>query len=613
MNKKRMLIVTFVIGTMLFVLTQCSLSGILDELKGLDIDITIDVTDDIPVTTSTTISSTTTSTTIASTTTTVPINTEGWTQFIPSSDSRLIYIAADGDDDMALVYSTADSEIGSDPFRPVGTIMPFETYASAATQIRVGYPDWILFKRGDSFHAQIIPQSGRDEDEYSLVSSYGTATELPLIKPVAAGTSVVDKYSRRGDNLMYAAITLLNFHATVRDHNSSEFSDISNITGINIRAAGTGSEHGIINNLIIEGCQFRSFNTNVIQAREDGILEDVTIRRCSIFDNYSDGNGHSQGLFTANLNGLLFEENILHHNGWYSQAPATPGTATIFNHNIYFNNCKNATFRGNISMQPSSIHFKFTADSAQASSTNLTLENNLYIDGEIGLSIGGNEIDPFRFQNISIRDNVFTEIGNSQPTNRVLGWALDVVDWDGGEVSGNLFIHNSNPLVTNNHVLYLEGGTRNVTFTNNRSYGIRGRQIEIDDRNSNLRTNIIFTGNILQSPNYTGVPLEINDSTLTGLSFVDNIYYSDAPPAYRIDFNPYISFEQWQSVSGDNSQFSEYTFPDSTRSIETYQDYLGETATLDAFIEGCRNQNRFNWSSQYSAETVITWLQGGYF
>jgi NTE family protein len=63
------------------------------------------------------------------------------------------------------------------------------------------------------------------------------------------------------------------------------------------------------------------------------------------------------------------------------------------------------------------------------------MDDNLYVEGEIGIGAGGNEPGPLRFKDVKITNNVFMHIGRDRPTNRDLGWYIEILDWDGGLVS----------------------------------------------------------------------------------------------------------------------------------------------------------------------------------
>ncbi|MDX2248668.1 MAG: hypothetical protein SF052_17920 [Bacteroidia bacterium] len=109
----------------------------------------------------------------------------GFTQFTPSSDSRIIYVSSSsGNDATAQFYSPSAPSIGSNPFNPTGVIDAYQTLAAAKTHLRNGYPDWILLKRGDTFTNQsfeLLNKSGRNRNEPLLIAAYGMASERPAV------------------------------------------------------------------------------------------------------------------------------------------------------------------------------------------------------------------------------------------------------------------------------------------------------------------------------------------------------------------------------------------------------------------------------------------------
>ena len=94
------------------------------------------------------------------------------------------------------------------------------------------------------------------------------------------------------------------------------------------------------------------------------------------------------------------------------------------------------------------------------------VSDNLFVGGEIGISAGGNtdyNTGP-RWENINIVDNVLIAIGRDQPTNRTLGWYIDVDDWNGGDVCGNYLLHNENLNVNNLNGINVSGHSTDVTL-----------------------------------------------------------------------------------------------------------------------------------------------------
>jgi len=185
-------------------------------------------------------------------------------------------------------------------------------------------------------------------------------------------------------------------------------------------------------------------------------------------------------------------------------------------------------------------------------------------------------------------------------------------DWDGGIIKNNYIIHNTKSEVLNIVGISVEGGSRDVLITNNIIYNINGINFKVEESDAYLRENISISGNIFQEPIYSDYT--INSIAMNGLMFDDNIYFNKANPSETLVIeNIRYSFESWQVVLNDlTSTFREYSFPDPTKDIDTYQEFIGETASLDAFIQACRDQDRFNWDPRYNTQAINYWIKKGY-
>jgi hypothetical protein len=529
----------------------------------------------------------------------------GWTVFTPASDSRIVYVSAsDGNDATAQTYTSGAAAIGNDPFLPGGQIKPFKTIAAAFKAVRDSSPDWVLLKRGDTLYEAGDIKTGRSSTQPFLFSAYGPSNERPLLKTGAQGAiDVCCKNSR------YFAIVGISFYAQTRDPDSPEFVSDSGSTGFNIYTGDGYATRGVL----IEDCMFRFYTGNVIQG--PGSLSDIVIRRNVIVDNYC-ANAHSQGLYTDNVS-LTLEENVFDHNGWYKQSIAgdnaqTGGQATMFNHNTYFSASHDVTFRNNLFLRASSIGNKWTANNGIASATNIVVENNLYVEGEIGISMGGNVAGPYRFKNIRIADNVMQDIGRGRPTNRTLGWGLEIQEWDSGSVTGNYFLHNASDIVNNVYALNVNGGagTRHVTIAGNTVFGMKTSGILVNF-NDTLSA-IVFSGNAVQSQ---GINAGLMSTTgFNGLSFSGNSYFSARPAG------------QWFNVAGVNTDLAGWTtrsgetgatgtavsYPDPGRTVEAYHATLGKAATFSAFIAEARKQSKTNWRTEYTAAEINDWIRTGF-
>ena len=162
-------------------------------------------------------------------------------------------------------------------------------------------------------------------------------------------------------------------------------------------------------------------------------------------------NERVQGIYGHNIHGLEIRNCTFDHNGW--GPPGVKGAqATMFNHNIYlsgtigpnardgeaYDGLRNVTIAHNLIANSSSIGVKLSA-LAERSVTDIHIEDNKFVHGEIGVSAGGNGTMANRFDDIHIVRNLFDDIGATQPSGRAFAWGIDIQDWITGEVVGNRF------------------------------------------------------------------------------------------------------------------------------------------------------------------------------
>ncbi|NLF38031.1 hypothetical protein GX586_01210 [bacterium] len=531
----------------------------------------------------------------------------GWTTFTPSADTRIIYVSSSGGNDAtAQWYAPGNGAIGADPFNPTGAILPYATIAAASAVSRNGYPDWVLLKRGDQFFEKLATRNGRAADERSLYGAYGGATSRPLLK-IASGVG----WSCSG--IKHAAIVSMDMYAYKRDPASPDYAGAAGATMIDIGVSSSGGTNVV--SLLIEDCLLRFGSANIdFENRNGSTCLDVLIRRNVLLDSYST-NSHSQGMFAYGASCVL-EENIFDHNGWLVQGGGNNdqarGAATVFNHNTYYSHCHDVTFRGNTFIRASSIGNKWTADSDERAS-NLSMIDNLYVDGEVGISIGGNNPGTYRFPNAAIISNVFTDIGLSRPTGRTLAWYVGVQDWDGGVIAGNLLLHQTNTVVKNTHGISFSGtGSRNVSVRDNVIHNLLGRYgVTLTDSAGN--ENIVFSGNKVQFPGLD-TRLVVSEEPLPVMTFRDSTYYSDcgAGTWFLYDDGD-MGFASWQTAAREQSAVAhKLVFPDPARTVQTYMTSIGGAGTYAAFIAAVRGQSKTNWRPELTAHAMNEYFRAGF-
>lgn len=542
----------------------------------------------------------------------------GWSIITPSEDSRLIYVSSDvGDDETAEFYMPRDIA----DLRNPGLIKPFKTINAGLEHARRGFPDWILLRQGDEWQVQERTEltGGRSVDERFVLTSYGETGDRPVISN-SEGKEIL----RIWTNQNYIAITGISFYGIERDPDGAQFvgwGNVPELAGILIY----GAEGTKMGSILMEDNNF-NFLSKAINSSGEAEHVDIVVRRNIIRNSYNEL-GHSQGMFAINTSAFL-EENIFDHNGWYKQQKEesgrekTEGQATIYNHNTYFPKSQNSIFRDNIFLRPSSIHNKWTAnpsgDVDAIVSRNLTMKDNLYVGGEIGISAGGNDDydTGARWENIQIVDNIMLAIGRDQPTNRNLGWYIDSIDWQGGRICGNYLLNNDNVAVQNINAIKVNGHSSDITVSKNLIYGLKMLErstnngaITVDD---DPKSNISITDNNIQLSGGKMLPV-IVDETVAG-RFQNNRYYtgSDVEQWFRVAGVDY-SYDDWLTLAGDTGSSNEQqTFDAPERSFETYLTSIGLSPNINAFVEAATNLPPRTWDERFSAAKINTYIREGY-
>ena len=199
----------------------------------------------------------------------------------------------------------------------------------------------------------------------------------------------------------------------------------------------------------------------------------------------------------------------------------------------------------------------------------------------------------------------------SRPTNRTLSWYFWFEGWNGGDVHNNYLLHQQVAQNTNTVGILVEGDQRDVLFSENIMYGLLdGIGLYI---NSSDISGMVFSDNALQFPTAADYLISSGYATNGSWQFSGNCYFSDKAEDVQFRLAGVSqSLTQWQSATGDTSTVSQFEFPDASRDIAGYQAHLGGTATIEAFINACRSQNRYNWDPRYTADAVNDWIKAGF-
>jgi len=489
-----------------------------------------------------------------------PLDKSGWSIIKPQVDSRLIYVSSsEGDDNRARPYFSAHI---ADPYNPDKKFVAYKSISKAMKSVRNGYPDWVLLKRGDEWIVKkpIAGVSGKAKSSPFVLTSYGDSYKRPLVKTGVSSGFVL----ARGRS--FVAVVGVDFYAHQRDPNSIGFVGWDNVKKPSGFKSVTNNKADI-QSLLLEDNVFRFYKNNV-QINGNKKSLNIVIRRNQFLDSYST-TSHSQGVYIADGT-LLLEENLFDHNGWFKQRfqklnSRAEGQATFYNHNAYFKNINNSTIRGNIFSRASSMGVKFTSNSSKQTkrnavkSSNLLIDGNLFIEGEIGLSIGGNTDfnNGYRWKNIRVNNNLMFNVGGSRPTNRGLAWHIDADDWDGGEIVNNYLLYNDNPSkVKNVFGIKVSGWSQNVQISRNVIHGLHEG----------------VNRSIITPKNKDRLNIEVRNNLVNQVHIIRT----------------------------------------NSKNIGSYMASLGATGGADSFIIGVKQQAKNNWKVEYTVATLYKYIKSSF-
>jgi hypothetical protein len=519
----------------------------------------------------------------------------GFTTFDLSDDSLVVYVSSSEGD---------DSNDGLSPDSPVATP------ARGAELVRDGYPDFLLFRRGDSWRAMDIGpdrvvrrfKSGRDPDHKMVVYSYGDSTERPRLE--------IDKpfIDDDGNERNYLAIVGLSLISYPKVPSDPEFNGTD---GGGVRFVGTGHDILVEDNYVEYG-EFVAQNVTDISFRRNVVYRSYQVGTCATnADGSRDANGNSDirpsGIFAGSVDGLTIDSNVFDENGWNPDVPEA--CATIYNHDMYLSGNQRLRVRDNLVLRASSIGIKMSS-SGPSGSSDIVIENNLFAEGEIGISMGGNADTEYRFTDAVVRDNVFTDIGRSQPTTRTLSWYVEILDNDGTEISGNLFVNQ--PQLGNPFGLRLgNASNRDITVADNLFHGIERRSLWL--AGTDAWEAISVTGNTFVSTSDEDCMIA-QDGPFAPTMYADNQYQSAAAQSsWFCADGARLDLDGWRAAANEDSATAvAFDAPEPNRNLDTYAASLGIGSTLADFAENARVQSRHRYRPELDAANANNYIREGF-
>jgi len=587
---------------------------------------------------------------------------------IQQPGSRIFYISADGSDPsdtetpLKQIYfwngnhiidatgstTGADGELyGTDPMNPTGLIRPYKSWpfvaprrtgwgigaakvgapwdgtsykAPGGGEFRYGFPDWWLFKRGDTFNLKADYLSFAQKTAPSLTETSGGSLTLPG-GANASKTQVMGAYGNLNDPRPRfinpnSTTFLIQSNRVPPKHIiylSLHFDGRGTVTsnGFSFRDLPAESE-----NILLEDIWLEALGGSDIQH----VSAQITLRRALITDGFSIGKGHVQGLYTSGNRDakIRIEQSILMRNGFKNGDPAIDWppsgaqTWNIFNRNMYLSGECNNMVCGVFDT------ISLIGASGDQFRPGMRVERNFFYQGYLALGAHGGYPDSDGPTG-SFIDNILQRfVGSGTNDNRGHpGWGIELT-------SGSYKVEMARNIVT---------GAQHEA----KSYGLYisalnwycySHNFEYATRNNNIYDNIFDTGTAPAAINISdGEGENCNQGwTFPGVTnnqITNNILINNTKKESVYKPSPALIGTTNDTLFIDNALYANRTtaaaelrWPDTERTLKTYLQSLGITVTSeDGFIEyfhEAKQQRRGYWRTEYTSRPLINYIREGF-
>ncbi|MEK6918926.1 MAG: LamG-like jellyroll fold domain-containing protein, partial [Nanoarchaeota archaeon] len=535
---------------------------------------------------------------------------DGWTTFDKSQDTIITYVSASLGN---------DNYDGRCPIAPIdgGNCGPKKTLAAGYSQLRDGFPDWLLMKAGDKWYWEgfgnngNIGTSGREDKERMIMGSYDTE-QGPQERPALVCT----QYAARDSS-----------HVVIRDLNFAVYDEEKPCGGSIIMMGGDNS------NLLVENSNFPSGGALNVQGGVQK-FKNLEFRKNNVYNGYvanAEGKlGPILGAYTEGIDLQLVEGNVFYLIGWKpgpsdSRGPDQEVTANWFNHAIYIQaNSQNVIVRENIFID---ISGEGLMDRASG-----VIENNFVSGNPMGIT-SGYTAPNFNWPTIdvTIRENVITDAvnlnewgvdANGDPIGNIRGSGISTAHLPGHgrlEISNNIIAHKGKAGLGQG--ISVGGSVRELIIQNNIIYNFEGTSNSQSDNFGMQIYDATLTGaagssyirnNVIQSSKGT----MINGGPNEKLSFSSNTYYNSAPEI--ADTNPpgfhfgILTDAAWLTSEPD-AKFARKTFKDPQEgTVAGYMKSLGfppEQQNRKAFALEALKNRRGKWDNRFTADAINKFIK----
>ncbi|MFN3168325.1 MAG: right-handed parallel beta-helix repeat-containing protein [Phycisphaeraceae bacterium] len=235
----------------------------------------------------------------------VPPVAAGFTKLVKDPDTLVVYVSDSQGN---------DQNDGRTPQTAVKTLK------RGIELVRLGKPDWLLLKAGDTWqnqHLDGIMVGGSGADRPFVIGAYGNGARPMIIPPHGSNGIKTNNHELAG-----LVIQGLHIYGATRDPASPKYvGRPGDVEGISIRIGAGGGKYA--EGVVIEDCVITHFDNNIIIADDwsrfqgEGVPGriQVTIRR-NILRFATTDDSHAIGIYLEGTRDSIVEQNLIDHNGW---------------------------------------------------------------------------------------------------------------------------------------------------------------------------------------------------------------------------------------------------------------------------------------------------------
>lgn len=601
---------------------------------------------------------------------------KGWTSFTPTRldtssysaldlrqpGSRIMYISSsDGDDATGEIYFWDGSKLvdsngssvdemgqpyGNDPFQPSGNIKAFRRWGAVAprndgadirtpwdgspstapggnrARTRYEYPDWWLFKRGDTFDLnqdllswakETNPNLNRVDGSSLAVSGGRSLTELQVVGAYGSLAKPRPRFVNPPRN------TFIYLEGSTPG--------IKNVAYVSLHFDGRGmlrgrglwlyQQNSTSDNILIEDCWFDGTTGLHIYKTS----AEITIRRSLVTDSWTSNGERVQGIFYGgNRDGVIrIEQSILMRNGFTHGDPELTGWPPsgsqiydIYSRNMYLSGeCVNMScgvFDTISLIGASGDQFR----------PGMRIERNFFYQGYLTMGASGGYPDSDGPTG-TILDNVFQRFRGSG-TNDNRGHP----GWGWGLTSGAYKVEMARNILTS--AQYSGGGSAYGLSLSALDWYCYNHNFHYPTRENYIHDNIfdsVSSNEVFLITDGEGTNCGYISPGVTNNQIVQNVLINAKSVESR-----YVRSTSEAPVSHDTMIATNRMFvsraeaavalgwPDPNRTLKNYMIMLGYSVTSDdGFLEfygQAIQQRKGNWRPEFTAKSVVNYIREGF-